>query len=196
MPEFDAGIAACLDGAHDFVVGRAAIEAEAGIVVVEAVEDDGAVMVGERHSQLAQVAHSAVGGAERLVGQARHVVGHVGLDLHQRRLDLQVKVVVDQEIQPRAAQPHLAADGLDGAAHRVEGALLQEVLDAVVRRGLVDADPSLGRRIGLVKRERLHREGRLAPLVVALGDQARPTRQVEVADAGHGGAVAAYHLSI
>ena len=47
MPELDAGVAAHLDGAHDLVVGRAVIEAEAEIVVVEAVEDDGAVVVGE-----------------------------------------------------------------------------------------------------------------------------------------------------
>lgn len=53
LPEFDAGVAACLDGAHDLVIGRAAIEAEARIVVVEAVKNNGAVAVGERRGQLA-----------------------------------------------------------------------------------------------------------------------------------------------
>lgn len=54
MPGFYAGIAAGLDGAHDLVVGRAVVVAEARVLVVEAVEDDGAVVIGEGRRQLAK----------------------------------------------------------------------------------------------------------------------------------------------
>lgn len=47
LPEFDAGIVASLDGAHHFVVGGAVVIAEAAVLVVKTVEDDGAVVVGQ-----------------------------------------------------------------------------------------------------------------------------------------------------
>lgn len=62
-----------------------------------------------------------------------------------------MQVAVDREVQPRPTEAHLAADVLDGAARRAEGALLEDVLGVAVRCGLVDADSSLGRRIRLVR---------------------------------------------
>ena len=79
------------------------VEAEPEVVVVEAVEDGGPLVVSQRSGQLAQMAQGALGGAEGRLGQPRHVRRDVRLHLHERRLHFQIQVVVHEEIEARVA---------------------------------------------------------------------------------------------
>ena len=61
LPELYAFKAALFYGAMNLVIGGAVIEAESGVVVIEAVEHCCALVVFQRRSQLAEVFQSALG---------------------------------------------------------------------------------------------------------------------------------------
>ena len=168
------------------------VEAEPEVVVVEAVEDRGPFVVGQRCGQLAQMAQGALGGAEGRLGQPRHVRRDVRLHLHERRLHFQIQVVVHEEIEARVAQGHLAAHRANGAGYGRESTFAQEVLHVAVRRVLVDADPVLVGIVRLLQRVGLHRERHLALGAVGVGHEARAPRQVQAANTRHHRAMAAH----
>ena len=171
-------------------------EAESEVVVVEAVEDGGPLVIGQRGGQLAQMPQGALGGRKGRLGQARHVRRDFRLHLHERRFHLQIQVAIHQEIEARVAQGHLAAYVVYGIGDGRKSAPAQEMLHIAVRGILVDADPALVGVVGPLQRVGLHGERHLALGIVGVGHEARASRQVKPADARYRRAVAAHGRAV